>query len=117
MVAGELITYADNGDVTQIESAWDNRPVVGEVVSDLAGTVTYTDRLPAPITVKVAPGGAATPGQPAVSAGAAGYNNAPRLGAGNTLHFVAGVFASAGQGGDSVEMHPIPHWCPGADVE
>jgi hypothetical protein len=115
---GELITYAANGDVERITDRFDSpRPVVGIVVSDVAGQVTFTDLLPEPVARRVAVGGFAPAGRPAVVGGRAGFTNAARLGGGFAPHFIVGIWANNGTGGDDVLMHPVPHWCTGGDVE
>lgn len=115
--AGDLVTYAANGDVEKIVNAFDTtRPVVGSVVTDILGVVTYTDLLPAAVSMPVASGGAADAGKPAVVGGSDGYTNAPTLGSGSVAHFIVGIWAGQGTSGN-VLMHPLPHWCTGGDVE
>lgn len=115
---GDLITYMPDGTVRRIVNMFETRPpIVGEVVSDIDGVVTYTERLPAPVIRKVAAGRTATPGRSAVAGGPDGLADGPWPGAGSASHFAEGFWAEGGSDGDEVLMHPCPHWYVGADVE
>lgn len=115
---GDHVVYAPNGDLERIQHRWDTtRAIVGVVESDVASVVTYADRLPEPVLRRVATGGTATAGRPAIAGGHDGLTNAPTLGSGSTGHWVEGVWAGEGIGGEDVLMHPVPHWCAGGDVE
>lgn len=117
IAAGTLIRYTETGEVVGIANRYETSfAVLGRVTSDTDGLVVYDELLPPVISVKVASGGTATAGRPAVIGGTDGFTNSPTLGSGN-VHFVSGIFAASAAGGVHVDMHPFPHFCPGGDVE